>query len=78
MVQGELLTTHTGDVHGYGWSPGGVISLRQGAGAASPGAPDLENVGGGGTEGFPRKLFLVLGFPPRGGFIGEGGPRGGT
>ena len=35
MVQGGLLTAHTGGVHGYGWSPGGVISLRQGAGVAS-------------------------------------------
>ena len=35
-----------------------------------------ENGGGSGTEGFPRKLILDLGFPPRGGFIGEGGPRG--
>ena len=42
MVQGGLLTARTGGVHGYGWSPEGVISLRQGAGAASPGSPDLE------------------------------------
>ena len=42
MVQGGLLTVHTGGVHGYGWSPGGVISFRQGAGAASPGIPDLK------------------------------------
>ena len=35
MVQGRLLTAHTGDVHGDGGSPGGVISLRQGAGAPS-------------------------------------------
>src|SRR3954462_8217892 len=42
MVQGGLLTAHPGSVHGYGWSPGGGVSLRQGAGAASPGSPDLE------------------------------------
>ena len=42
MVQGGLLTAHPGSVHGYGWSPGGGISFRQGAGAASPGIPDLE------------------------------------
>ena len=42
MVQGGLLTAHLGGVHGYGWSPGGGSSSRQGAGAASPGSPDLE------------------------------------
>src|SRR4051812_4740895 len=42
MVQGKLLTVHTGGVHGHGWSPGGVSSSRQGAGTASPGSPDLE------------------------------------
>src|ERR1041385_4838420 len=42
MVQGELLTVHTGGFHGYGWSPGGGSSSRQGAAAASPGSPDLE------------------------------------
>ena len=39
MVQGRLLTAHTGDVHGDGGSPGGVLSLRQGAGAPSSAAP---------------------------------------
>src|SRR3954469_20882165 len=42
MVQGELLTAHPRGVHGDGWSPGGGSSFRQGAGAASPGSPDLE------------------------------------
>ena len=42
MVQGGLLTAHPGGVHGDGWSPGGGSSFRQGAGAASPGSPDLE------------------------------------
>ena len=78
MVQGGLLTAHPGGVHGYGGSPGGVISRRQGAGAASSGAPDLKNGGGGGTEGFPRKRVLAPGFLPRGQYIGEGGPRGAT
>src|SRR3954470_14365183 len=32
MFQGGLLTTHPGGVHGYGWSPGGGSSFRQGAG----------------------------------------------
>ena len=42
MIQGGLLTVHPGGVHGYGWSPGGGSSSRQGAGVASPGSPDLE------------------------------------
>ena len=42
MVQGGLLTAHSGGVHGYGWSPRGGFSFRQGAGAVSPGSPDLE------------------------------------
>src|ERR1043165_8377475 len=42
MVQGGLLTAHPRGIHGYGWSPGGGSSFRQGAGAASPGSPDLE------------------------------------
>src|SRR3954465_869657 len=39
--------------------------------------PRSEN-GGGGTVGFPRNSLLVSGFLPRGGLIGEGGPRGAT
>src|SRR3954464_8266571 len=42
MVQGGLLTAQPGGVDGYGWSPGGGSSFRQGAGAASLGSPDLE------------------------------------
>ena len=41
MVQGRLLTTHPGGVHGGGEAPGGDPPLRQGAGKSSPGAPDL-------------------------------------
>src|SRR3954462_11067092 len=42
MVQGGLLTAHPGGVHGGGWTPGCDSSLWQGAGAASPGSPNLE------------------------------------
>ena len=35
MVQGRLLTAHPGEIHGHGGSPGGVISLRQGAWTSS-------------------------------------------
>ena len=39
MVQGGLLTTHPGSVHGGGEAPGGGSPLRQGAGKSSPDAP---------------------------------------
>ena len=55
MVQGRLLTTHPGGVHGGGEAPGGDPPLRQGAGKSSPGAPDLGSGGGGGTEMRSRK-----------------------
>src|SRR3954464_14629886 len=42
MVQGGLLTAHSGGVHGDGWSPEGGSSFRQGAGAASLAAPILK------------------------------------
>src|SRR3954465_2593884 len=42
MVQGGLLTSHPGSVHGNGEAPGGGSSLRQGAGTGSPDSPDLE------------------------------------
>src|SRR3954462_1991194 len=63
MVQGELLTAHTGGVHGYGWSPGGGFSFWQGAGAASPGSPDLETSAAAEQRGFRQKGFLFRGFP---------------
>ena len=58
MVQGRLLTTHPGGVHGGLEAPGGDPPLRQGAGKSSPGAPDLGSGGGGGTEMGSRKEFL--------------------
>ena len=66
MVQGGQLTTHTGGVHGYGWSPGGGISFWQGAGAASPGSPDLETAMAEEQRGVREKGFLFRGFHPEG------------
>ena len=66
MVQGGLLTAHPGGVHGYGGSPGGVISLRQGAEAASPGAPDLKTAVAAEQKGFRGIYFLIRGFYPEG------------
>src|SRR6187401_1528819 len=59
MVQGRLLTSHPGGVHGGGEAPGGDPPLRQGAGKSSPGAPDLGSGGGGGTEMRSRKRLPV-------------------
>src|SRR3954468_4224191 len=76
MVQGGLLTAHTGGVHGYGWSPGGGFSFRQGAGAASPGSPDLETAAAAEQRGSREKGIRIRGFYPRWVNIGEGGSRG--
>ena len=66
MVQGGLLTAHPGGVHGYGWSPGGGFSFRQGAGVASPGNPDLETAAVAEQRGVREKGFLFRGFPDEG------------
>ena len=66
MVQGGLLTAHTGGVHGYGWSPGGGFSFRQGAGAASPGSPDLETAAAVKQRGLREKGIRIRGFYPEG------------
>ena len=59
MVQGGLLTAHTGGVHGYEGSPGGGLSFWQGAGAASPGNPDLETAAAEEQRKFREKGFLL-------------------
>ena len=41
MVQGGLLTAHPGAAHGGGEDVGGRSPLRQGAGTASPGDPEI-------------------------------------
>jgi len=66
MVQGKLLTVHTGGVHGYGWSPGGGSFSRQGAGAASPGSPDLETAAAAVQRGVRKKEIDIRGFHPEG------------
>src|SRR4051812_33496995 len=59
MVQGGLLTAHPGGVHGDGGSPGGGSSFRQGAGAASPGSPDLETAAAAVQRGDWEKNFDI-------------------
>src|SRR4051812_33207930 len=80
MVQGRLLTAHTGGVHGYGWSPEEGVSFRQGAGAASPGSPDLETAAAAEQRGFFAKKGSVIGVStPRGKYRRRGrrgDPRG--
>ena len=62
MVQGGLLTAHPGGVHGGEWTPGGGSSFRQGAGAASPGSPDLETAAAAVQRGDREKDFNIRGF----------------
>ena len=62
MVQGGLLMAHPGGVQGYGWSPGGGSSFRQGAGAASPGSPDLETAAAAEQRGAREKEIDIRGF----------------
>src|SRR3954463_8534389 len=66
MVQGGLLTAHPGGVHGYGWSPEGGSSFRQGAGAASPGSPDLETAAAAVQRGVRKKEIDIGVSTPRG------------
>ena len=67
MVQGGLLTAHTGGVHGYGWSPGGGVSFRQGARAASLGSPDLETTAATAEQrGVHENQIRIRGFHPEG------------
>ena len=61
MVQGGLLTTHPGSVHGGGEAPGGDSPLRQGAGKSSPDAPDL-----GSAAAAEHRRDREKGFRPRG------------
>src|SRR3954469_1940977 len=79
MVQGGLLTAHPGGVHGYGWSPGGGSSFRQGAGAASPGSLDLEMAVAEIQRGVREYEIYIQGFLLGGKNRGQrGAPRGAT
>ena len=62
MVQGGLLTSHPGSVHGDGEAPGGGSSLRQGAGIGSPGSPDLEKAATVEDRRGREKWFFFEGF----------------
>ena len=58
----RLLTAHPGGVHGDGWAPGGESSLRQGAGTASPGSPNLETAAAEVQRGDREKYLYIWGF----------------
>ena len=62
MVKGGLLTAHPRGVHGDGGAPGGGSSFRQGAGAASPGCPNLETASAAVQRGYREKDFDIRGF----------------
>src|SRR3954462_15061222 len=78
MVQGGLLTAHPRSVHGYGWSPGGGVSFRQGARAASPGSPILKRRRRRNREGFTKKGSVLWVSTPRGKYRRRAEPRGPT
>src|SRR4051812_12063948 len=58
MVQGRLLTAHPGGVHGDGGALGDYSSLRQSAGTASPGSPDLETMAAAVQRGDREKTSI--------------------
>ena len=73
MVQGRLLTTHPGGVHGGGEAPGGDPPLRQGAGKSSPGAPILEARRRRNRDEIAKKGSVLEGFGTRGKYMPKGG-----
>ena len=66
MVQGGLLTAHPRSVHVDGEALGGESSLLQGAGAMSPGSPDLETVVVAEQRRDREKGLSFRGFPDEG------------
>ena len=63
MVQGKLLMTHPGSVHGGGEAPGGQSSLREGAGKGPAGAPDLGSAAVAEQRRDREKGFYLRKFP---------------
>ena len=61
MVQGGLLTAHSGSVHGDGEALGGESYLPQGVGTGSPGSPNLETAAAE-QSGYREKGFCPQGF----------------
>ena len=62
MVQGGLLTAHSGSAHGGGEAPGGDPSLRQGVGKGSSDAPDLGSAAAAEQRRDREKGFCLQGF----------------
>ena len=73
-----LLTTHPGGVHGDGWSPGGGSSFRQGAGATSPGSPNLERQRWKYREEMGKRTSILGVSSTRAIYRRRGAPRGST
>ena len=66
MVQGRILTSHPGSVHGDGEASGDESSLRHGAGTGSPDSPDLETAAAAEQRGVREKGIHIRGFYPEG------------
>ena len=77
MVQGGLLTTHPGSVHGGGEAPGGGSPLRQGAGKSSMMLPILEALRRRNRGEIVKKGSVLEGFGTRGIYMRRGFTRGG-
>src|SRR3954468_22771858 len=78
LVQGGILTTHPGGVHGDGGAPGGDSSFRQGAGAMSPGSPNLETAAAAIQRGDLEKEFDIRDSPTGAKYRPKDGVRGAT
>src|SRR4051812_46011818 len=78
MVQGGLLTAHTGGVHGYGWSPEGVSPSGRVPEQLLQAAPILKRRRRRNREGFAKKGSCSKGFRTRGKYRQRGESGGPT
>ena len=76
MVQGGLLTAHTGGVHGYGWSPGGVSHSDRVPEQLLQAAPILKRRRRRNRAEFAKKESVLVVSTPRGKYRRRGGVEG--
>src|ERR1044072_4413636 len=73
MVQGGLLTAHTGGIHGYGWSPGGGSPAVRVPEQLLQAAPILKRRRRRNREEFAKKGSVLGVSTPRGKYRRRGG-----